>query len=259
MSESERAEPLDSDELTLTAYRVSHKPEMPLVPATHARDWIAQTSEGFARRCLPLMIANQAGWMILNSHSLVAVWNGSKDAAGLAVHHRGGSPPYPAVSHFGHGILSWHIPYLFHTPPGYNLLVRGPANWPRDGVSPLEGLVETDWTPATFTMNWQLTRPDFPVLFRAGEPICMIVPQRRGELEAFHPQTFDIHTVPEIAAANREWRAGRMRFLAELPVPGSDAHRAKWQKDYFRGRTLDGSPAPEHQTKLKLRLFEPRD
>ena len=49
------------------------------------------------------------------------------------------------ASHFGDGILTWHLPILFRTPPGYNLLVRGPANYPKDAVSPLEGIVETDW------------------------------------------------------------------------------------------------------------------
>jgi hypothetical protein len=39
-----------------------------------------------------------------------------------------------AISHFGSGILTWNVPYLFRTPPGYNLLVRGPANWPKDAA-----------------------------------------------------------------------------------------------------------------------------
>src|SRR3712207_8402233 len=37
----------------------------------------------------------------------------------------------PARSHFGSGILTWNLPFLFRTPPGYNLHVRGPANWDR--------------------------------------------------------------------------------------------------------------------------------
>ena len=42
-----------------------------------------------------------------------------------------------AESLFGHGILTWTLPYLFRTPPGYNLLARGPANWPKDGSAHL--------------------------------------------------------------------------------------------------------------------------
>jgi hypothetical protein len=30
-------------------------------------------------------------------------------------------------------------------------------------ISPLDGIVETDWLEATFTMNWKLTRPNHTV------------------------------------------------------------------------------------------------
>ena len=50
-------------------------------------------------------------------------------------------------------------------------------------------------------MNWKLTRANLPVIFEAGEPICMIVPQRRGELEAFHPEIRELEEEPEPASA----------------------------------------------------------
>ncbi len=97
---------------------------------------------------------------------------------------------YPATSMFGHGILTFHIPFLVRTHPGYNLLVRGPANMPRDGVSPLEGIVETDWAVATFTMSWQLTLSGHPGHLRgrrcglhAGAPTT----GRARPLPAGHP------------------------------------------------------------------------
>jgi hypothetical protein len=120
------------------------------------------TNERFANRCLPLLIANQAGWFLLNSHPIRVTWDGGNELSNLQVEYLKGFPPYPAVSHFGHGIVTWTIPYLFRTPPGYNLLVRGPSNWPKDGAHALEGIVETDWSVATFTMNWMLTRPNQP-------------------------------------------------------------------------------------------------
>jgi len=44
------------------------------------------------------------------------------------------------------------------TPAGVNLWVKGPANMVKNGVQALEGMVETDWTAASLTMNWKLTR-----------------------------------------------------------------------------------------------------
>jgi hypothetical protein len=141
------------------------------------------TDEHFANRCLPMLIANQAGWFVLNPRALRVTWTGGNSRDSLRIESVGGGLPPPAVSHFGHGILTWNLPYLFRTPPGYSLLVRGPANWPKDGIYPLEGIV-AGWSEATFTMNWKVTRPDHSITFEEDEPICMVVPFRVGELEA---------------------------------------------------------------------------
>ena len=46
-------------------------------------------------------------------------------------------------SHFGEAVLTFSLPYLFRTPRGVNLWVKGPSNWIKDGIQPLEGIVET--------------------------------------------------------------------------------------------------------------------
>jgi hypothetical protein len=242
----------------LIAYRVSWYP-MRLVVAPADRDWMDATPDRFANRCLPLRIAAQAGWFILNSHALRVTWNGGNDTSDIEIESLDGEEALPASSHFGSGILTWNLPFLFRTPPGYNLHVRGPANWPKDGAYPLEGIVETDWLESTFTMNWKLTRADLPVIFEAGEPICMIVPQRRGELETFAPEIREIGEAPELASAYERWGEGRERFNRELDVPGSGAQKRGWQKDYVRGMTLGGVRAKEHQTKLRLKDFAEKE
>jgi hypothetical protein len=214
-----------------------------------------ETPNRFAYRCLPIVIANQAGWLVLNRFPIQAIWDGSNSLQSVTIKALGDR--LPAVSsHFGSGILTWNLPFLFRTSPGYNLLVRGPANWPKDGVSPLEGLVETDWSPATFTMNWQITRPNHPVVFEPDEPICMLVPQRRGELEAVHPTIQDLAGSPELASSFRDWSASRSRFLRDLSRPGSKAQKQGWQRDYILGKLPDGRQAVIHQTKLSLKPFE---
>jgi hypothetical protein len=53
-----------------------------LVPAPVSRSWMDATVERYAYRCLPLLIANQAGWFVLNSHELRATWNGEEGLSG---------------------------------------------------------------------------------------------------------------------------------------------------------------------------------
>lgn len=238
----------------IIAYRLNRSP-LPLVCAPGQRDWMDATDEGFAYRCLPSLIANQAGWFILNPYPFEAMWDGTLDPSGVHIRHLSKKATGSVTSHFGSGVITWHVSYLFRTPPGYNLLVRGPSNWPKDGVQALEGLVESDWTPATFTMNWKLTRTDHWVRFDEGEPICMLVPQRRGELEEFRTDLRDLKDNPELSEGHRQWSASRSRFLAELRHKGSDAVGQKWQKHYFQGRAPHGESSTKHQTVLTLQPF----
>ena len=180
--------------IPLTAYTLPgmEAEAVPIVPASAGRAWMRETYKGYAHRCLPMLIANQSGWFLLNNAPLRVVWDGRTSINALQIEYEEERPAKPLVSSiFGYGILTWRVDYLFRTPPGYNLSVRGPVNMPKDGIHALDGVVETDWAVASFTMNWKLTRPNHPVTFEAGEPFCMIAPCRRHELEAFEPRITD--------------------------------------------------------------------
>lgn len=240
----------------LIAYRVHRGPALRLVPAPRGRAWMEAITDGVAHHCLPLLMANQAGWLLLSSHAVTATWDGGSGKEAIRLDYGPGPRPYPAVSHTGHGILTWLIPYHFRTPPGWNLLVRGPANCPKPGASPLEGLVETDWAEGALTMSWQLTDPGRPVSFAAGEPFAMLVPQRRGDLEAFQPSIRGLASDAEAERAYWKWAESRRLYLEDVGRTGAEAIKHRWTKDYFRGATPDGTSVPGHQTRLRLREFD---
>lgn len=220
-----------------------------------------ETHKGWANRCLPLIVANEAGWVLLNPYAFEATWNGEAGTAGLTITFDDDDVPLPRPeSRFGYGIITWLVPYLFRTTPGYNLLARGPANWPKDGVCALEGLVETDWAVATFTMNWKMTRANHPVRFEADEPFCMLIPQRRGELESFRPIMRSLESDPALHAAYVSWEENRhqasvRKFLSAYSREYEGA-KLDWEQHYWKGTTSDGTPAPEHQIRLNLAEFE---
>lgn len=249
--------------LPFVAFITNPAEELAIVPAPSERAWMDRTHNRFAYRCLPVNIANQAGWFILNRDPIRATWSGGEglDAIRLETSpHAAQLGRKPLVSsHFGSGIVTWNIPILFRTPPGWNLRARGPTNMPKDGACALEGIIETDWSVATFTMNWQLTRPGLPVVFGEDEPICMVVPERRGELEAFDPVARPIQADPDLAKQHAEWARSRAKFMRDAKVPGTDANTKGWDRDYMVGRRPDGSRAPQHDTKLRLRPFERGD
>ena len=115
---------------------------------------MSRTRDSFAYRCLPLNIANAHGWELLCPAAFEAVWNGKTGIRGVVVTSQAPEDQRP-ISHFGHGILTFHVETLFRTEPGINLWVTGPVNRPKDGIYALTGVVETDWLPFTFTMNWR--------------------------------------------------------------------------------------------------------
>jgi len=252
------------DRPELIAYRPQGAPFMKIERGERWRTWINEMRARWANRCLPLIIANEAGWMLLNSHAFEAVWEGGADPASIQIAFDSDVPnPAPVQSHFGDGILTWAVPFLFRTPRGYNLLARGPSNDPKDGIGALEGLVETDWSVATFTMNWRFTRPNHPVRFEQDEPFCMIVPQRRGELELFQPVVRALETNAETLAATKAWVERRhesqvRKFLATYSRE-LESEKLAWERDYFKGTSPDGTRGEEHQTHLHLEEFVRED
>ncbi len=230
---------------------------MDIRPAPLERDWMDASHERFAYRCLPLNIANTHGWEILCTGGFEAQWKGGPELPSIEIMNDPGTRNV-AVSHFGMGVLTFHIPCLFRSEPGYDLMVQGPINRPKDAIAPLAGVVETDWSPYTFTMNWKFTRSHTKVRFNKGEPICHIYPVRRGELEAIEPELTMLSAAPDVKKLHDDWTTSRKNFLAELAKPGSQAQTDKWQKLYHQGLMPDGTArAPEeHRTRLRLNPFK---
>jgi hypothetical protein len=238
--------------LSLTAYVINDRaPE--IRPGERRRDWMERTRDRFAYRCLPLTIANQSGWDLLCPVSFEAIWNGGDSMHDLYI--KSDDPEPGAVSHFGHGILTFHVSVLFRTTAGHNLWVKGPPNQPRDGISPLEGIVETDWSSATFTMNWKLTRPRHKVAFSRGEAFCRILPYPRHYLNRFETARVAIDESPETRARFEEWSRQRLQFNEGLKSGDPQARRTGWQKDYHHGRDALGERFEEHETKVRVKPF----
>jgi hypothetical protein len=119
----------------------------------------------------------------------------------------------------------------------------------------LEGIIETDWSVATFTMNWKMTTVNVPVEFQVGEPVCAIFPVKRGEVEEFDPVMRTLDSEPELKARFEKWSESRITFNRELERRADWALAQSWQKEYLHGMG-PGVKAPEHQVKLNVREFK---
>jgi hypothetical protein len=221
---------------------------MHIRPARPTRAWMDETPERYGYRCLPLAIANTHGWEIFTPAGFWCMWNGGASSADVQIRTDPDMPPGCApVSIFGSGTFTVHTHGVFRTPAGWNLMVTGPINQPKDGASALTGIIETDWAPMTHTMNWKLTRPGHWVRFDADEAISHIMPVQRGTIEQWQPELVPMQENPDLLHQFTAWSASRDAFHAR--------QAGGWQKDYFQGRDMHGHEAEGHQTKLRLCPF----
>ncbi|MBV9842155.1 MAG: cupin-like domain-containing protein [Sphingomonadaceae bacterium] len=233
----------------------------PLIrPAAKRREWMDETPESFAYRCLPLSIANCHGWEIGSPLGFSAIWHGGTDtdSVEISLDDDGAAELDRPVSLFGQGTITFHVAGLFRTSPGWNLWVGGPSNAAKDGIAPLAGIIETDWSPYTFTMNWRFTRPGHRVRFEPGEPIAFFFPVERGTIEAASPRFRPIEEAPELQRQFDEWSRSRSAFQQHVREHPPSAAADKWQKLYYRGVAPDGCPGSAgHQSKLRAPSFAP--
>lgn len=226
-------------------------------PAQRRRAWMDATPESFAYRCLPLAIANAHGWEVGNGVGFRARWTGGSGVEDVEIELDAPCEPIDEpVSLFGQGVITFHVAGLFRTSPGWNLWVGGPPNHIKDGVAPLSGIIETDWSPYSFTMNWRFTRPDHWVRFEADEPICFFLPIERGVVDTMEPRFLPIADAPELEKQFRTWSASRDAFQAKVKADPPASPSDKWQKLYYRGVDANGRPGvADHQSKLRATAF----
>jgi Family of unknown function (DUF6065) len=227
-----------------------------IVPGRQNRPWMDQFGERHPYRCLPLNMANTTGWEIICPVGFTAEWNGGPLATDITIRPDRPTPNFHDLvrSHFSRGVLTFHAGYLFRTPKGWDMQVSGPPNLPKDGISALTGVVETDWLPFPFTMNWMFTRPG-RVRFDKGEPFAFIqlIPHR--VMDEVQPIQRSFASDPQLYAQYEAWIRERDAFNRRLGARDPDAVREAWQRFYFKGELPEEmGPAPtDHVNKRRLK------
>jgi hypothetical protein len=222
-----------------------------LRPSPRRRQWMNENSNAY--HCLPLVVANQWGWQVLCPADVRVTWDGSAGAAGLKLDVDRRFAP-SMKSQFGSGIVTFSPPWLFRTPPGWDLYVKGPSNrWKANCVA-LEGIIETWWLNYTFTINWKLVEPG-SVVFAKGESLAQLVPVPHETFAGARAWEAPIGFVePQAGQELLKWLKRRRQIASEavsihrlyrraegvqghlqrVPVPDVEPHDA-----------AGGNPAPE--------------
>jgi hypothetical protein len=207
-----------------------------LRPSPAKRAWMSEYPTAY--QCLPMTVANQWGWQVLCPTDVRVTWNGRAAQSGLRVEV---DPQWePAIKGgFGRGIVTFSLPWLFRTPPGWDLYAKGPSNRWKANAHPLEGIIETWWLNYTFTLNWKLIEPG-EVRFAKGESLGQLVPVPHATFQGSSAIEAPINDVePEAGAELLRWLEERRRIRSQ-PVP---THRLYLKAEDIEGH-LSKVPVP---------------
>ena len=204
------------------------------------RKWMDETEQKNAYKCLPLNVANQYGWTVHSPSNFYAEWNGKDDKNAVTTKGLKG-----AHSVFGHGILTISVDFIIKTEKNISIYVKGVSNNPKDNIFPLEGIVETDWLPFTFTMNYKFYKPG-KVEFYKNEPLFMFFPINRSFIENFNIEYFPMSLDEEMSINYNKYATSRTKHIIEK--------QEGWQKYYITGTVVDEKKNLfNHKTKLNLK------
>lgn len=233
--------------MKITAYKLNDN-ALQIVPAEVKRNWMDGTVDKYSYRCLPMTIANSYGWEIRSNSEFTAEYMGGETTDSIKITTiEGNNVP---ESHFGHGILTWHVGYLFKTEYPYGLYVRGPVNEMYANIVPLSGIVETHWLPFTFTMNWKFINPG-GIHMKKDAIICHVFPIDLTVFDNMETEIVPIFENPELLNDHVAWMQSRKEFSKNMK------HPLDWQKNYSRGTYPNKDvQVKEHKTKIKVPEFK---
>ena len=241
--------------MELQCYPMTQRPP-DLAPGRPDRDWMDNHHNRHPYKCLPLTMANTTGWELLCPMGFAAEWNGGPSQTDIVLTPDRPNADFPhfAQSHFAGGVLTLHPGYMFRTPPGWAVWTSGAPNHIKDGIQALTGLVETDWLPFPFTMNWRFTRPG-RIKFAKGEPFCFITLMEHRKLDAVEPVIRHMDSDPLLKGQFEAWNKRRGEFNASLAKGDPETVKQAWQRFYFKGELPDYTgPAPsDHVNKRRLK------
>jgi hypothetical protein len=216
----------------LTVHLTTLDPSLAPEPCEAARAWYDQVpkTNGHARHCPPLRMANTAGWAIRSPCTFAVEWDGDwkhdavieklDDPGGLAV----------VDAHAAPASFTVQPGFVPRTSRPYEFVwVKSIPNILGNRWTAMEAVIEAWWSPGLFGVVCLLHRPGRFVVNR-GDPIAQMV--------AVAVQSPRLVVTDEVWPEHEQWKMKRHRGDYRAP-----------ERDYDRGLHPDGSFEETHVRK----------
>jgi glycosyltransferase involved in cell wall biosynthesis len=177
------------------------------------------------------------GFDLLCPQAFEATWNGGPNAEDVEIICTADASQ-GFVQSGGEGRLMFHPGIQFKTESDQVLWARGPSgpsgpsDAPKDGLAPLETMIDSSVLPCTLTLSWRFTRPGQAVHFAAGEPFCRVLPYPKSglqevALEVVRPDDEDAFAWELQRMIDAPALAGVFERLGKRPGEGAPADPAE--------------------------------
>jgi hypothetical protein len=238
----------NNNKMKIVANYLFGKESVVIKPSSPKRDWMDETQDKYAYRCLPMVIANQHSWDAICPGDIQVTWEGDNSFKGVKIDFLDYTSFNFASSLFGYGVLTFHVDFVLQTDENISIYVKGPANSFKPKIQSLEGIVETNWLPFTFTANWKFTEPGI-VRFKKGEPLFSFFPINTSLIEEHEIISRNINEDEDFKIKHDYYSESRNNHLAEGNTNGES-----WQKYYMKGiNPSDNTVHKNHKTRLQVK------
>ena len=207
------------------------------------RDWMDETYNKHAYKCLPMSAANVNGWELVLQQDVVVQWDGGNTTPRvLEGEFLDGRPVViPSII----GIMSFATGWAINTEEGYDTWITGSPNYFVDGAAPLSATIPSSWWPDEFNMNWKITKIGEPVKFEAGMPFMFFNIYKNDLLENAQIVVENLWDKPELMAKRQSYGDAKMKKLHEQPWT--------WMNGIRSGLDENGNQiGPKHDGLIKL-------
>lgn len=206
--------------------------------------------------CLPLLIANQSGFVVKAAHDLEVYWSGGEAPAAIKkINNKNVPDSYEKIqeyfTNFRSGIISIENAFIFRTPPGINLMTIQPPNYFIRGIHSMSGVVEADNLRRSFTFNLKITEPNKVIKIKKGDWLSAFVPTPRYFIDSFSMESaekfFDKNCIDNELSDIKKLQYERNNSLengGDIGKPNDSGRR------YFKGINVDDSEFKDHQKRI---------
>lgn len=207
------------------------------------RDWMDDTYNKHAYKCLPLSAANVNGWeLILQQDVVVQLDHEQAVPRVLEGEFFNGRPVViPSII----GIISFATGWAMNTEEGYDTWITGSPNYFIDGAVPLTATIPSFWWPDEFNMNWKITKIGEPVIFKAGMPFMFFNIYKNDLLSNVEIEVENLWDKPELMEKRQAYGNAKMEKVQSQPWT--------WMNGIRSGLDEKGNQiGPRHEGLLKL-------